>query len=280
MPNLADAKAAITRPIGPLPAWGWVAVVVGGFFAYKLIKGKSGGSTNTTAAVGSALPTDGTNGAIDSLTQSIQDLLGKLSNTGGGGGGGVVVAAPPIDIGGGGSSGGSGSSGGGSGSGSDGSNNGTSAPTSGPVAAVTDTIKATGTALASMTPNLPTLTNLSDAGAIEQAVRGKNFLALKSTLDTSKNTVADQLQKPLTQNPGVGPVLSIASPGTSNNLAQPSLIQDIGATAPATNKLEAVGSALGTPTITETAKVPATTPSIPAQTQLRNTGTALRNRVK
>ena len=76
---MPDIKGAITRPVGPLPAYAWVLVVVGGYFAYKFISGRSGSSTSSTGTVeagtsagsGDALSTSV---ALADLTQAIKDL--------------------------------------------------------------------------------------------------------------------------------------------------------------------------------------------------------------
>jgi len=97
MPDVNGLKEKITQPIGPLPAWGWVAAIVGGYFVYKFISGRSGGTTNSTAA-GSA----GSAGALDSsiainnLTQTIKDLINKTT-PGGTGLNPSPVTPKPVD---------------------------------------------------------------------------------------------------------------------------------------------------------------------------------------
>src|ERR1035437_2612501 len=82
---MPDIKATITRPIGPLPAFAWVIVIVGGYFGYKFLSGRSSGSTSvsTTAPTGgSGIPVDGS-----SYSQTISDLLAR-----------IPIAAPPSSI--------------------------------------------------------------------------------------------------------------------------------------------------------------------------------------
>lgn len=68
--GLADAA---TRKVGPLPAWGWGAVVVGGYLAYRMMSGRSDGTTDAgVPSVGSPIPFDG------------------FGSGGGGGGGGTT----------------------------------------------------------------------------------------------------------------------------------------------------------------------------------------------
>lgn len=66
---MADIKATLTRKIGPLPVWGWAAVVVGGVYVGRRFLGGSkspatsilsgGGSSTTDTGFGeSALPVD------------------------------------------------------------------------------------------------------------------------------------------------------------------------------------------------------------------------------
>ena len=52
MPNLEGIKATVTKPIGPLPAFAWVLVIVGGYFGYKFLSGRSGSSGSATVVGG------------------------------------------------------------------------------------------------------------------------------------------------------------------------------------------------------------------------------------
>jgi hypothetical protein len=72
------AKAALSRKVGPLPVWGWAAVVVGGIGAYYLISKRS---TSTTAA---------------SVTNPVTAAVagGTAGNYGSGGGASTTSSAP------------------------------------------------------------------------------------------------------------------------------------------------------------------------------------------
>lgn len=104
-----------TRKVGPLPAWGWGAVIVGGYIAYRFVSGGSSDST-TEAGVPSwagGLP-DGSGGGGGGSTGSTGDtaVLDALA---------AIRAAIAAIPGPGSSGGGSGASGGGTGSGTGGS---------------------------------------------------------------------------------------------------------------------------------------------------------------
>jgi hypothetical protein len=86
---MPDIKETITRPIGPLPAYAWVLVIVGGYFGYKFLSGRSGSSstTATTSTGGSGIPADNS-----SYVQTIQDLINRIPVPT------SPVTIPPIDI--------------------------------------------------------------------------------------------------------------------------------------------------------------------------------------
>src|SRR5579862_2033599 len=69
--------SGLSKPIGPLPAWGWAVVVVGGIGGYLLIKNIMGGSSSSLTATPDS--TAGTASAADlsnlqqTLEQQIQD---------------------------------------------------------------------------------------------------------------------------------------------------------------------------------------------------------------
>ena len=100
MPNLEGIKGTITRPIGPLPAFAWVLVIVGGYFGYKFLSGRSGSatvvggtpSTTTTNIPGTdttiptpptpIVPTDGSVGVSQAIfIQTLTDTIGHLRIT-------------------------------------------------------------------------------------------------------------------------------------------------------------------------------------------------------
>ena len=96
---LEGLKEKATKPIGPLPAFAWVIVIVGGYFAYKFIAGRSGsgGSSTTATTVGdSGIPATDTS-ATDTLTSQLKDLQDQIANLPKDGPGGIISwgATPP-----------------------------------------------------------------------------------------------------------------------------------------------------------------------------------------
>jgi|ERR1035437_2820251 hypothetical protein len=88
---MPDIKETVTKPIGPLPAFAWVIVIVGGYFGYKFLSGRSSSTTSTTAATvgasaGSVAPSSSDYGALTSqvstLGNQITDLGSKISTIG------------------------------------------------------------------------------------------------------------------------------------------------------------------------------------------------------
>ena len=79
---MPDIKATITRPIGPLPAFAWVIVIVGGYFGYKFLSGRSGGGGSTTSTTaptgGSGIPADNS-ALINSMTDLTNTLKGAAT---------------------------------------------------------------------------------------------------------------------------------------------------------------------------------------------------------
>lgn len=85
-----DVKEAVTRKLGPLPAWGWGVAIGGAFLAFRVIRPKSASSgSGTAAAIGSgpvigtggdATPTDVFSGA-NSLVEQLQGQVDTLSET-------------------------------------------------------------------------------------------------------------------------------------------------------------------------------------------------------
>ena len=72
---MPDIKATLTTPLGPLPRYAWVLVIVGGYFGYKFLSGRSGSSS--TAA---ATPTGASGIPVDQsgYQQTIQDLINRI----------------------------------------------------------------------------------------------------------------------------------------------------------------------------------------------------------
>lgn len=53
--NLDSIKAALTRKLGPLPAWAWAGIAAVGFYIYQRRSGSSNGSNANTAAQNASL---------------------------------------------------------------------------------------------------------------------------------------------------------------------------------------------------------------------------------
>lgn len=98
MPTV-DAKEALTRKLGPLPAWGWGVAIGGAILVAKLLRG--GGSSTTPNAgytpttsgggglvgtAGDATPTDvfsGANSLVEQLQEQVNDLTSASEAQGG-----------------------------------------------------------------------------------------------------------------------------------------------------------------------------------------------------
>lgn len=70
---------AFTRKIGPLPAWGWGAIVIGGVWGVYLIKGKAV-STQSSADLSTMFPAGGISGA--GPTPGTNDYSGVVDQLG------------------------------------------------------------------------------------------------------------------------------------------------------------------------------------------------------
>ena len=70
-------KGQLTRKVGPLPVWGWGAIIVGGIVAFRLV-GKRGGSSKATV----------TNPVASAVAGGFAGNYGSGGGSGGGGGGG------------------------------------------------------------------------------------------------------------------------------------------------------------------------------------------------
>src|ERR1700757_3345513 len=77
---VASAKEGISKKIGPLPAWGWAVVVIGGFLLYKKFAG--GSSTSPNGPAGVTQPTTLTGGYDNAGADSyLQNLLASQQTT-------------------------------------------------------------------------------------------------------------------------------------------------------------------------------------------------------
>lgn len=80
-------KEKLTQPIGPLPAFAWVIVVVGGYFGYEFLKNRSGSSSSTTATTVGATDTSGAVAPSSSdyaaLTSQVSTLGNQITDLGG-----------------------------------------------------------------------------------------------------------------------------------------------------------------------------------------------------
>lgn len=76
-------KAALTRKIGPLPAWGWAVVIGGAGLGYKLLRG--GGTTRqevpTTNITPGASPAAGYLNELSVALKRIEDAIGAIPST-------------------------------------------------------------------------------------------------------------------------------------------------------------------------------------------------------
>src|ERR1035437_8165982 len=99
---LEGLKEKATQPIGPLPAFAWVVVAVGGYLGYKLLKGRSSGTTaasTTATTVGASGETvapsssdmNALTSQISTLGNQINTLTGKVSAGGTTTGGGTTT---------------------------------------------------------------------------------------------------------------------------------------------------------------------------------------------
>src|ERR1035437_7021994 len=100
---MPDIKETITRPIGPLPAFAWVLVIVGGYFGYKFLSGRGSSTTSTTAttvgtSAGGVAPSSSDyanlTSQVSQLGNQITDLGSKITTLVPGGG--QVISMPPV----------------------------------------------------------------------------------------------------------------------------------------------------------------------------------------
>src|ERR1035437_8618732 len=91
---MPDIKETITRPIGPLPAFAWVLVIVGGYFGYKFLSGRGSSSTSTTGTVvgtsaGGVAPSSSD---YANLTSQVSQLGNQITDLGSK----ITTLVPPI----------------------------------------------------------------------------------------------------------------------------------------------------------------------------------------
>lgn len=94
---MPDVQEALTRKLGPLPAWGWGVAVGGAVIVFRLIRPKSGSSTVGSSAptsvgsgavigtAGDATPTDvfsGANSLVEQLQAQVDDLQKQIETQG------------------------------------------------------------------------------------------------------------------------------------------------------------------------------------------------------
>ncbi len=92
-------KGGLTRKVGPLPVWGWAAIVGGGFVAYTFLRGGSGDPTTEAGIpvdMGSGGGGGGSSGgsgvdtsALDAAIARLADRIDAIPTPGGTGGGGT-----------------------------------------------------------------------------------------------------------------------------------------------------------------------------------------------
>jgi hypothetical protein len=89
----------LTNKMGPLPMWGWIAVVIGTVVLYKIIKGRSSSGTGGTVAAGnnaaSLFGSSGfsTNSAGQLVDNATGDILGQSPLGTGGTSGGTATGS-------------------------------------------------------------------------------------------------------------------------------------------------------------------------------------------
>lgn len=83
-----ELPEVVTRKVGPLPAWGWVAAIVGAYVVYRVFSGGSQGSTSTVVGGTPTSFGDGTDPSTgedifsgpNSLVTQLQTQIGGLSD--------------------------------------------------------------------------------------------------------------------------------------------------------------------------------------------------------
>lgn len=83
MPAKPSLEARLTRKVGPLPVWGWAAVILGAFLIYTRLSAKAGaastdatGITSNDGTTGSAqVPASGSGSPADNVSSALLDQL-------------------------------------------------------------------------------------------------------------------------------------------------------------------------------------------------------------
>jgi hypothetical protein len=78
---LEGLKEKATQPVGPLPAFAWVVVVVGGYFGYKFLKSRSSGGTTTTSSTATPVGASDT-GTVGASSTDVNALTAQVSTLG------------------------------------------------------------------------------------------------------------------------------------------------------------------------------------------------------
>ena len=98
---MASVADRLTRKVGPLPVWGWAALILIAYVAYNHFKGssKASGAPSTTDAQGTYVPpfdaaSGGINGAYTPGTGNVYNYYYGDQNAGQAGGGGTGGSTP------------------------------------------------------------------------------------------------------------------------------------------------------------------------------------------
>lgn len=78
---MVDVQGALTRKIGPLPAWGWGVAVGGGLLAVKMARGGGSGTQKTVIEVptGAPYPADELSSQLGEALLALRDRVDDLS---------------------------------------------------------------------------------------------------------------------------------------------------------------------------------------------------------
>lgn len=91
---MPDIKAALTKKIGPLPAWGWAVAIGGGYLVFRAVRGGGGGGSSSVIGGGdTSTPTGST---IPGFSGTSSGDVGTVPIPGTIGGGGGSTSANPV----------------------------------------------------------------------------------------------------------------------------------------------------------------------------------------